>query len=115
MGWEDHEVANLLILIGQELDFKPARLIKTLEQTSSGSPGIIAILIDNGYEFTPRQLINLFMNQAQNIHKYFSYISAALECQLFNFSDPDTLTAVCLKVCVAVFHQIAFFSFSWSM
>jgi hypothetical protein len=94
MGWEPHEVASLILLIVNKLDLNREKLMKLLESTSSGTPAVLIILIDNGHEFTVRQLIALFMNQAGSIHKYISYVADALDVKLFDFKDDETLTAV---------------------
>ncbi len=99
MEWEDHEVANLIILIAKQLNFDNSKLIKCLEKTSSGSPGIIAILVDNGYEFTAQQLISLFLVGAGSVDKFIAFIGDAMECKVFDLKNPETLSTVsCIRI-----------------
>ncbi len=112
MRWEPHEVANLILLIVNQLSFNHEKLVKLLESTNSGTPAVLVILIDNGHEFTVRQLIALFMNQAGSIHKYISYVADALDVKLFDFKDDETLTAVCSPVAPHCIIEQHFTSFS---
>lgn len=93
MGWEEHEVANLLLLIGSQLEMDNKKMVKCLQASASGTPGVVVQLIDNGFVFTSAQLLSLFVNSNASSNLGRS-MSIAMEHNLFNLNDQDTLNTV---------------------
>lgn len=93
MQWEDHEVANLIVLIGSQLEMDNKKMVKCLQASACGTPGIVVLLMDHGYKFTSAQLLGLFIssNFSGNLNRS---MSIAMENNMFNLNDEDTLDAV---------------------
>ena len=89
--WEDHEVAKLIMLIADELQFTSKSLYKFLDKSECSTPGIISILIDEGMEFTSSQIVSLLANRSDSTNSFISIINECLEQHIFDIKDEKTL------------------------
>lgn len=94
-GWEDEAVANLIELVAEQLNFDEAKVLRCLEKTAVGSPNILATLIEGSrYHFTVPQLVSVLLCHANSTNHFISLMGEAMECDLFNLSDPATIEVV---------------------
>ena len=94
-GWEDQEVANLIKLVAEQLDFDAAKLIRCLEQTTTGSPSILStILEDSDYKFTIPQTVSVILCHAKSVDHFISLMGESLECGLFDLTYTETIDVV---------------------
>ena len=93
-GWEDHEVARLLILISDELCFSGKSFYKFLLNAECSTPGVLSILVDEGITLTPAQLLTLVSSPADSNASLMSIISECMEQHLFDLDDEITLQAI---------------------
>ena len=113
LDWEDHEVANLIVLVANQLDFDQGRLLKCLQQTHCGSPGIMATLSDHGYEFSSKELLSLFFSGAGSISAFISNMGDAMESKVFDLSNDETVNTVSDEIvylCISVLVVHSLFS-----
>ena len=95
MGWEEQEVANLIKLVANQLDFDEAKIIRCLDKTSTGSPATLSCLLENsGYSFTVPQLVSVILSNARNVDHFTKLMGEAFEFDLFDLSNPDTIDVV---------------------
>jgi hypothetical protein len=92
--WEDHEIARLIMLIADELEFNTKSLYKFLANSECSTPGLLSILVDEGMIFTPAQLLSLVSNQIDSTNTFTSIISECMEQHLFDLNDDITLEAM---------------------
>lgn len=95
MNWEDHDIANLIKLIANQLDLDNSKLIKLLEKTETGTPSILSNVLDNSlYDFTPAQLVSVILSTAKNLTHFINLMGESLEYDMFNLSNADTIDMV---------------------
>lgn len=95
MGWEEQEVANLIKLVANQLNFDEAQLIRCLEKTGTGSPATISCLLDeSSYSFSVPQLVSVILSNARSTDHFITLMGEACECDLFDLSEPDTIAKV---------------------
>lgn len=93
-SWEPQELASLIMLVSNQLQFSHRRLLKCFTSTMTGVPAVIVIFIDNGHAFTPRELIDMFMTEAGSINGFISYVAEAMECNIFDLNLTEVLQEV---------------------
>lgn len=92
MGWEEQEVAALIKLVANQLQFDEAKLIRCLEKTGTGSPGTLASLLENsGYTLSVAQLVSVILSNARNVDHFITLMGEAFECDLFDLIHPETI------------------------
>lgn len=101
MGWEEQEIANLIKLVANQLDFNEAQLIRCLENTATGSPATISCLLEGSdYSFSTPQLVSVILSNARNTDHFIALMGEACECDLFDLSNADTVTKVQCQCCM---------------
>lgn len=94
-GWEDVEVTNLIKLISMQLNLDETKLIRLLEKTNTGTPEILAGLMDEEkYTFTAPQIVSIVLSNAKSVDHFISSMSKAFDLDLFSISDPNTIEVV---------------------
>jgi hypothetical protein len=95
MGWEELEIANLIKLVANQLDFDEVKLIRCLEKTGTGSPATLSCLLDNSpYSLTVPQLVSVILCNARHVDHFITLMGEAFECDLFDLSTSDTIDVV---------------------
>jgi hypothetical protein len=94
-GWEDAEIASLIILVAGQLNLDEAKLIRCLEKTGTGSPNVVAQLVDNGiFSFTVPQLVSILLGYAKNVEHFIHVMGEACECDMFDLTNTETIDVV---------------------
>ena len=92
MGWEEEEIAGLIKLVANQLNFDEAKLIRCLEKTGTGSPNTIASLLENsGFSFSTAQLVSVILSNARNVDHFITLMGEACDCDLFKLTHPETI------------------------
>lgn len=95
LGWEEQEVANLIKLVANQLNFDESQLIRCLEKTCTGSPATISCLLDgSSYSFSVPQLVSVILSNARHTDHFISLMGEACECDLFDLSKLETIQKV---------------------
>ena len=74
------------------------KIIRLIENSSTGTPGIIAYLSnecnEKSFQFSTKQIITMLTNNSNNNNKLIRYIDEALESDLFTISDSTVIEEV---------------------
>ena len=89
----------MIFLVADQLGLTTTnKVMRLLENSSSGTPGIIAYLSnesnDSYFQFSTEQIITLLKNSSSNKNRLIQYIDEALECDLFTVSDASVVQEV---------------------
>lgn len=96
MGWEDGEIAALILLVAGQLEFDEAKLVRCLDKTETGSPNVISHIVDDGkFSFTVPQLVSILLSYAKNVDHFITIMGDACECDMFDLTDAETIDVVC--------------------
>jgi hypothetical protein len=98
-GWEDGELAQLIVLIAKQLCFfdKPKKILSYLSKCSIMKPTVIARLTDEGVEFSANQIIFSLFSGSVNIDAFISTIGESLEQGLLRVHDENTIDSVSMS------------------
>ena len=87
-----------MILVSKTLSLEPSQIIHTLKTTSSGTPAVLQILVDeHGMQFSCPELLTILLDNESSGNSNGSTIGAidgALDSGLFDLKDSETLVAV---------------------
>jgi hypothetical protein len=93
-NWEEIDIANLILLISQELEFNSKSVIDCLNRTKTGSTTIVNHLSENGFNFSTSELISFFKKQAINVRQFIDFIDECLDFKLISLNNEESLNLV---------------------
>jgi hypothetical protein len=93
-GWEDHEIANLLLLIFKELELDNLKLLKFLQKCNVCTPIVLQCLVDSDINFSSSQIITAMFDQTDDTDSFIKAIGVSFEQELLDATDDETLEAV---------------------
>jgi hypothetical protein len=92
--WEELEIADLVLLISQELKLNSNSVLKFLNRIENASSITLNHLSENGYTFTSFELINFFELRASDVRHFITLITDSLEYKLISLSDGENINLV---------------------
>eukprot|EP00596_Hydrurales_sp_CCMP1899_P005562 CAMPEP_0119049646 /NCGR_PEP_ID=MMETSP1177-20130426/65715_1 /TAXON_ID=2985 /ORGANISM="Ochromonas sp, Strain CCMP1899" /LENGTH=418 /DNA_ID=CAMNT_0007027139 /DNA_START=83 /DNA_END=1336 /DNA_ORIENTATION=- len=93
-GWEDHEIANLLLLIYKELELDNLKLLKFLQKCNVCTPIVLQCLVDSDINFSSSQIITAMFDQTDDTDSFIKAIGVSFEQELLDATDDETLEAM---------------------
>lgn len=113
-SYEEHDTANLAVLISVQLKLTPKKTLQLLKDADIITPVVLSTLSDCEITFTPGQIIGAFYDQAQHVDRFIGIIEDALEQNLLNLKDAETLTAVSYSSLLLCLFDAAVFYLSFA-
>jgi hypothetical protein len=92
--WEELDIANLILLISQELKFNSKSIVKFLNRTENGSSITFNHLKENGFKFSTFEIINHFEKAATDARHFIFLITDCLGYNLISMSDAESIGLV---------------------
>lgn len=93
-GWEDHEVAKLIVLVSGSLEFSNKKLLRFLKKTTLMSPGVIACLQDSGIKIKADSVVTSLLDSAASPDRVSRIFAEGFECGIISTDDPAVIIAV---------------------
>jgi len=113
LEWEPEQLAELVIAISKEMGLTLKDLQRMLEKTNLGSPQLLSVLADAGYEFDIKDILSLFLRTSDNILSYIKLIDDALEIGLLSLHDSAVLNKVSHQTNTKKHHLTSPFIYSY--
>ena len=93
-GWEDHELARLVLLVAKEREMTSKKTIKVLTDCRICNPVVLARLADDGLSFDVPQIIHAMYNQAGHPDRFIEAVKDGLEQGIVSPKDAVAVQAL---------------------
>lgn len=93
-GWEDHELARLVLLVAKEREMSSKKTIKFLTECQICNPVVLARLADDGLAFDVPQIIHAMYNQAGHPDRFIEAVKEGLEQGIVSPKDDIAVQAL---------------------
>jgi hypothetical protein len=101
VGWEDAEIARLILLVTSELGIRGKKIIKFLYKTSAFSSHIIACLLDEGLSIKPIKVLR-YMSRITDCEGFLGILAEGFDCDLYDIENEELLAYVSI-ICIIYF------------
>jgi hypothetical protein len=113
-GWEDHEIANLLVLVSKELDLDNLKLLKLIQKCNVCNPIVLQCLVDSDISFSASQIITAMFDQTDDTDSFIKAIGVSFEQGLLNGTDDETLEAVSVIIFIYIYMCVYIYAYMYT-
>lgn len=95
-NWEPEELAKLIGLITKSSGLKPKKIIKLVLRSGISNLSFISCMEDEGFSFSPEEKVSAVRSISKTYVDFIATIETCLNSEVFDISDQDTITQVCI-------------------
>lgn len=98
IGWEDHELARLFLLLTDTINLSNKKKLKFLKKTNLYNTEFLACLGDNGYILSSKDFLSILQSKAKNSNELIRILGENLEHSVVSADDMDFIQFVSLFI-----------------